>query len=94
MNETARVLMTPVGVQIWMKGKITQEPDPNCAICGKEIGLLPFYIPVAGVELPNPTERIHEDCMAHLDLLTMRINELIEEEVKEHGDHNEPHGAG
>lgn len=85
VNRTIRVLQTPAGVQIWMKGKQVKGAGATCAACNKEIGVKPFFAPIAGEALPNPTERIHVSCMRKLELLPMITNTLLSEEENRNG---------
>jgi hypothetical protein len=80
VNGSTKVLMTPAGVQIWVKGQRILGADEVCAICRKKIGKRPFFVPMAGIEIPAPTERVHGSCMNKLELLPMKINPLIEVE--------------
>lgn len=85
VNRSIRVLKTPHGVQIWMKGKQVDGASDTCAACGKKIGSRPFFVPMAGETLPNPTERIHAACMGRLALLPMAANTFVIEEEKSNG---------
>lgn len=85
VNRNICVLKTPAGVQIWMKGKQITGASSNCVVCGKKIGKRPFFVPMAGESLPNPTERTHALCMDRLQLLPMQANTLLQEE----GNHND-----
>jgi hypothetical protein len=89
INRTTRVMMTPYGVQIWMKGKQIQGASETCVACGKGIASKPFYVPMAGQELPNPTERIHATCMNKLELLPMTTNPFIVAEEPHNGEFKE-----
>jgi hypothetical protein len=85
MNKSTLVVMTPIRVQLWQMGRVVASPDRDCAICNKEIGDEPCYVPIAGVELPNTGERIHEDCMIKLDLLVMQVNPKVDPEEINNG---------
>jgi hypothetical protein len=71
------ILMTPSGVQIWKRGVMMVKCNHACSICNRAIGRRAFYAPVAGVEIPHTTERIHRSCMARISLLPMQINPNI-----------------
>jgi hypothetical protein len=46
-NDDTRILMTPRGVQIWMRGKRPIVKSFGCEVCGGLIGSEPFFIPIA-----------------------------------------------
>jgi hypothetical protein len=79
-TDDTRILMTPMGVQIWMKGKRATVKSFGCEVCGGLIGQEPSFIPVAGPILLNSGERIHERCINTLTLLPMQTNPLLQEE--------------
>jgi hypothetical protein len=85
IDDRTKVLMTPMGVQIWQRGPTLPGVDNACSICHEKIDGQPFYVPVAGPVLLNPLDRIHQHCADQLDLLPMQTNPLIEaEEVPQH----------
>ena len=51
VNRSIRVLKTPAGAQIWMKGKQVEGASTACAACGKKIGVKLFFTPMAGEAL-------------------------------------------
>ncbi len=86
VNGSIRVLKTPLGVQIWMKGKQIVGTDEKCAVCSDDIGERPFFVPMAGEQLTNAKERIHAACIRKLPLLPMIPNIYAIEEGKPNGE--------
>ncbi len=77
VNDDTKVLMTPMGPQIWMR--LYRTAEVSCAVCKQEIKDETAYAPVAAPILLNPGERIHTHCMDAMELLPMQTNPTLME---------------